>query len=347
MSHEFKESIKSDVKYCITCGCLSYKNIPGKRISSNNVNVMRIDPLVLKYSPVSLKFNPSSMNHINYIAHRKFGVLKIFEISKRFELSKVITFKAIGLMDKIYINSQNKVPIEYLEKIAFTCVLLSFQFNNYYAIETKCEKNINNFLINRRCKYRSRINDCYQYIKKVIKDAKYWQIICLKSLNYNLSDYTALDYIYLFFHLGISFSMENDYEFYNKYSNCLNILDIIVNNNNICKYNQYVVALSIININFNSEKTFSKSIFKYIYGVDFSKRKYKLCSNEILKMINEFYSLNNNNFLVNRKIINSGEKPNYIKIIEILLSYQNFINFERKNLLELNFLNNLNCTNFC
>ena len=61
MSHEFKESIKSDVKYCITCGCLSYKNIPGKRISSNNFNIMRIDPLILKYSPVSLKFNPSSM----------------------------------------------------------------------------------------------------------------------------------------------------------------------------------------------------------------------------------------------------------------------------------------------
>ena len=347
MSHEFKESIKSDVKYCITCGCLSYKNIPGKRISSNNFNIMRIDPLILKYSPVSLKFNPSSMYHINYIAHRKFGVLKIFEISKRFELSKVITFKAIGLMDKIYINNGNKMPIEYLEKISLACVLLSFQFNNYYAIETKCQKNINNALINRRCRYRSRINDCYQYIKEEIKDVKYWQIICLKSLNYNLSDYTALDYIYLFFHLGISFSLENDYEFYNKYSSCLNILDIIVNNNNICKYNQYVVALSIIYINFNSEKYFSKSIFKYIYGVDFSKRKYKFCSNEILKMINEFYCLNCNNFLFNRKIINSGEKPGYIKMIEILLSYKNFINLEEKNLLELNILNNLNRTNFC
>ena len=347
MSHEFKESIKSDVKYCITCGCLSYKNIPGKRISSDNFNIMRIDPLILKYSPVSLKFNPSSMYHINYIAHRKFGVLKIFEISKRFELSKVITFKAIGLMDKIYINNGNKMPIEYLEKISLACVLLSFQFNNYYAIETKCQKNINNALINRRCRYRSRINDCYQYIKEEIKDVKYWQIICLKSLNYNLSDYTALDYIYLFFHLGISFSLENDYEFYNKYSSCLNILDIIVNNNNICKYNQYVVALSIININFNSDKTFSKSIFKYIYGVDFSKRKYKFCSNEILKMINEFYCLNCNNFLFNRKIINSGEKPGYIKMIEILLSYKNFINLEEKNLLVLNILNNLNRTNFC
>ena len=346
MSHEFKNSIKSDVKYCIICGCLSYKNLPSKSISSTNFNVMRIDPLLLKYTPVSLKFNPNSMNHINYIAHRKFGVLKIYEISNRFELAKVITFKAIGLMDKIFINNKNSVSIEYLEKIALTCILLSFQFNNYDFIETKCEKNINNFLINGRCKYKNRIKEFHQYIKNELKNLIYWQMICLKSLNYNLSDYTALDYINLFFHLGISFSEEND-DIYIKYNNCLNILDMIINNNNICKYNQYVVALSIININFNSEKSFSKCIFKYIYGVDFNKRKYKFCSKEILKMINEFYCINYKNFFVNIKFVNSGGRPNYFKLIEILLSYNNYINIDLKNLFDLNNLNDLNCTNFC
>lgn len=347
MSHELKDSIKPDVKYCICCGCLTYKNIIGKRISSNNFNFMRIDPLILKYSPISLKFDPFSINHLNYIAHRNFGVLKIYEISNRFELSKVLIFKAIGLMDKIYINNENKISIKYLEKIALTCISLCFLFNNYYSFERKYENNLDKFLINRRYKYKNRINDCYQYIKTEIKELNYWQMICLKSLNYNLSEYTALDYIYLFFHLGISFSTENDDDFYIKYSNCINILDIIINNNNICKYNQYVVALSIININFSNEKSFSKSIFKYIYGVDFNKRKYKFCSKEILKMINEFYCLNFNNFLVNRKVVNNGDKPNYIKIIEILLSYKNNIISEMKNNLELYILNNLNCKNFC
>ena len=114
MSHEFKNSIKSDVKYCIICGCLSYKNLPSKSISSTNFNAMRIDPLLLKYTPVSLKFNPNSMNHINYIAHRKFGVLKIYEISNRFELAKVITFKAIGLMDEKPENFMS--AIKYVEE---------------------------------------------------------------------------------------------------------------------------------------------------------------------------------------------------------------------------------------
>ena len=64
-------------------------------------------------------------------------------------------------------------------------------------------------------------------------------------------------------------------------------------------------------------------------------------------MINEFYCLNYNNFLVNNKVVNSGDKPNYIKIIEILLSYKNNIISEMKNNLEFNILNDLNCTNFC
>ena len=42
-----------------------------------------------------------------------------------------------------------------------------------------------------------------------------------------------------------------------------------------------------------NSKFFNLKIFKYIYGVDFSKLKYKSCINEINKMINDFYSLPN------------------------------------------------------
>ena len=84
MSHEFKNSIKSEVKYCVNCGCLSYKNIPSKTISLSNNNILKMDPLTLKFRPISLKINPTSIYHINYIAHRKIGLSKIYEISKRF-----------------------------------------------------------------------------------------------------------------------------------------------------------------------------------------------------------------------------------------------------------------------
>ena len=319
MSHEFKNSIKSVVKYCVNCGCLSYKNIPSKTISLSNNNILKMDPLTLKFRPISLKINPTSIYHINYIAHRKIGLSKIYEISKRFELVKVITFKAIGLMDKIYLNNENQILIEYIEKIALTCVLLSFQFNNYFV----GKKNYSNSLINKILNQKNRIFECCQYIKSKIKDLMYWQIFCLKNLCFDLCEYTSFDYINLFFKLGIIFTKEN-VEIFNYYNKCINLLEIIINNNNkICNYNQYVVALSIIKINFNFEKFFNQNIFKYIYGIDFSRKKYRFCIKEINEMIINYYHLNLNIFVVNNKIINSGDKPNNLLLFENLRPYHN------------------------
>ena len=335
MSHEFKDSIKSDVKYCVNCGCLSYKNIPSKTIRSENCDILKMDPLILRYRPISLKINPTSIYHANYIAHRKIGLLKIYEISKRFDLIKVITFKAIGLMDKIYLNNENQITTEYIEKIALICILLSFQFNNYFVEKNNYnisiadfENNKNNSIINKILKHKNRIFECYQYIKTEIKDLMYWQIFCLKNLCFNLCEYNAFDYINLFFKLGILFTKEN-VDIHTYYNKCLNLLEIVINNDKICNFNQYVAALSIINIIINNEKNFSPSIFKYIYGIDFSKKKYRFCIKDIFVIINEFYHLNFKNFFVNNKIINSGVKPNNFQLIENHRPYDK--NDKRKN----------------
>ena len=337
MSHEFKDSIKSEVKYCIYCGCLSYKNIPSKTILLTDFNILKMDPLILKYRPISLKINQSSINHLNYIAHRKLGLLKIYEICKRFELVNVIKNKAIGLMDKLYLNDENEIMMEYIEKIALTCILLSFQFNNYFfdnnscnIFETDFEQNKNNSIVNKLNKHKNRIFECYEYIKHEIKDLMFWQMFCLKNLCFNLCEYTAFDYINLFFLLGIVFTKEK-FEINNYYNKCLNLLEIIINNNKICNYNQYVVALSIIYININNVKNFDQNIFKYIYRVDFSKKKYKLCIKEIYEMISEFYNLKYNIFIVNSHIINIDVKPNNIKKVEKI--YPLFKDYKRKSVL--------------
>ena len=341
MSHEFKDSIKPDVKYCVNCGCLSYKNIPSKTISFSlsNDNIFKMDTLTLKYKPISLKINLTSIHHTNYIAHRKIGLLKIYEISKRFDLIKVITFKAIGFMDKIYLNNANPILIDDIEKIALTCLLLSFQFNNYFIEKNNYynnsiadfEKNKNNSIINKISNQKNNISECYQYIKSKIKDLMYWQIFCLKNLEFNLSEYTAFDYINLFFKLGIVFTKEN-IEINNLYNKCINLIEIIINNDKICNYNQYVVALSIINMNLNMEKYFSPNIFKYIYGIDFSRKKYRFCIKEIYEMIIEFYHQNLNIFIVNNKIINTGNKPNNIQLFANLSHFHK--NDKRENLLK-------------
>ena len=150
----------------------------------------------------------------------------------------------------------------------------------------------------------------------------YWQIFCLKNLCFDLCEYTSFDYINLFFKLGIIFTKEN-VEIFNYYNKCINLLEIIINNNKICNYNQYVVALSIIKINFNFEKFFNQNIFKYIYGIDFSRKKYRFCIKEINEMIINYYHLNLNIFVVNNKIINSGDKPNNLLLFENLRPYHN------------------------
>ena len=337
MSHEYKDSIKSDIKYCINCGCLSYKNILAKNINLADINTMKLDPLILKYRPISLKLNFSSIYHMNYIAHRKFGLLKIYDISKRFNLPKSITFKAIGLMDKIYLNNENIRFIENLETISLICLVFSFQFNNYeFSKNENCK---NRSIISRKYKCKNQIYECYQYIKTEVKDLIYWEIICLKYLCFNLGEFTAFDYINLFFHLGIIFTKE-DFDISNNYKNCINLLEIIINNYNICNYNQYVIALSIIYVNFHNVKYFSNDIFKYIYGVDFTKKKYQLCLKDINKMINDIYQVNINNNAFNRSFINSGNRLNNFIILEHFSNYYINNNSEKKEQSVLNILYN-------
>jgi hypothetical protein len=339
MSHEFKDSIKSEVKYCINCGCLLYKNIPSKSISISDFNILRMDPLIQKYRPLSLKINPASIYHFNYIAHRKIGLLKIYEVSKRFELVNTIKFKAIGLMDKLYLKDENYIMVQYIEKIALTCILLSFQFNNYFfeknssnILETDFQKDKNNLIMNKIYNPKNRIFECYQYIKHELNDLMYWQMFCLKNLDFNLGEFTAFDYINLFFQLGIVFTKEK-FEIYNYYYKCLNLLGIIINNEKICNYNQYVVALSAIYINLNNEKYFDQSIFKYIYKIDFSRKKYKFCVKEIFEIISGFYHLNN--FIVYNKSININSKSDFIQIVENILLL--FKDSKRKAIMPENF----------
>ena len=74
-----------------------------------------------------------------------------------------------------------------------------------------------------------------QYIRKRVVDFRYWEIICLKYLNYDLRKSSAFDYLLLFFKLGIFF-YEEKIDVINKLNNCLNILDYVVNDKKSCNY---------------------------------------------------------------------------------------------------------------
>ena len=200
--------------------------------------------------------------------------------------------KAIGFMDQIYINNHN-TPIEYIETIAVLCLLLSIEFNYYCHnsnINSLNQNKIQNYsidfsYINNKLYSVNNIKNMHKYLMEKIDNLMYWEIFCLKKLDYNLSKYSAFDYINLFFELGIVFCKKN-IDIINIYDNCINLLEILINQYKICKYNQYIIAMSIIYIKFNNNIYFDKRTFKHIYGVDFSKQKYKSCINEIINIVN-------------------------------------------------------------
>ena len=208
MSHNFIPSIKKNVNYCTHCGCLSYKNIPSKPIfSHDNINnVINIDPLIIKYKPISLNLDLSLISHKFYAEFRSKGLSKIYFLSNKFNIDKSSIYKAIGLMDQIYLSDKN-VSIEYIEIVSSICVLLSIQFNECFTKTNKIELNrINNkhYIYENNSFYFLNNLKCLQkYLLKEIKDIMYWQTFCLQILDYNLAKFTAFDYVNLFFNLGI------------------------------------------------------------------------------------------------------------------------------------------------
>jgi hypothetical protein len=152
----------------------------------------------------------------------------------------------------------------------------------------------------------------------------------LKKINYNLSKYTSFDYIKLFFSLGIIFTNEN-IDINNIFCSCINILEIITNHYNICKYNQYVIAMSIIYIKFNNSNYFDKKIFKYIYGVNFYKEKYKTCINYINNVLKHINFLNYyESFLLNSYEINNNDLYNNINKLLNFVTNKNIIDYNNK-----------------
>lgn len=353
MSHNFVPSIKQRVNYCSHCGCLSYNNISSKGTicKSSNQYIIGFDPLIVKYKPISLKIDFSFESHNNYINNRKKGLLKIFFLSNKFNLSQMIKYKAIGLMDQIYLNNQD-VPIENIETIASICTLLTIEFNdccsnskinklnsqNYYPF--------NNSLVNIKNMPKNYLKSLYQYIKNETKNIMYWQTYCLQKIDYNLGKYSAYDYLNLFFNLGIVFTNEQ-VNFLNIYESCFNILEQLIINGQICKYNQYVIAMSLIYIQFNRTNYFDKNAFKYIYGVDFSKKKYKLCINELSIVIKDLLLVKTSNNSFNKNIC-TNKNINYYLMLHNKNEDSNDLknnNFSAKTINIVNNNSNINSNN--
>ena len=317
-SHFFVPSIKKEVSYCKKCSILSYRGNISQEMPIKMYNKFYIDPLKLKFKPVSITANYNLEFHRRYLESKIIGINKIKYLVNNFGLKSMVYYKSINFMNQIFLEKE--ISIDNIENIASLIVLLVVEFNDccfpsiaedlilendiLYHFHSKNEyqrNKKNNELINNKTNFLN----LFHYIKKNVNNYKYWEMICLRNLNYDLGKYSAYDYLILFFQLGIFFCKEkiNTLDLL-KY--CINLLDFITTDKKSCEYSQYILAMSIIKIALDNNAFFDKDVFKYIYGVDLSKKKYINCSNMIKNILNVSCNIDNsiNLFFNNQMLLN-------------------------------------------
>ena len=325
-SHIFIPSSKQGIFYCKRCQKLSYKGIISQSLTFKFNIKLNMDPLALKFIPFTKITNYKLDNHVAYIKNKTKGISNIIYLINHFGLNSMILYKAISLMDQIYL--ENEISIDNINTISTMCIFLSIQFNECCKLYNKYDYYNKNEIIfhssfgnNKLNKNKPNINGFFQYIKNNINNFKYWEVLCLKYLNYDLRKSSAYDYLLLFFRLGIIFN-EEKIDVNSKFNICLEILDYIINDSKSCNFSQYILAMSIIKVAFEFEKYFDKNIFKIIYGVDLSKKKYIDCSN-MIKNILSLKIQNNANYNNNYYLLNIIYQNNFMKNIPFMTNIIN------------------------
>ena len=291
-NHSFKDSIKKGVSYCTKCSILSFNNNISINIPLLSNNIMNLDPLLLKFKHTKSRIDYTKEFNCLYLTFRHVGINQIKKISNIFNLSKNSIYKAINYLDEIYLNYP--ISPQLIEKISSICLMLSIQFNEC------CTKKTNEDLIGFR-----------KYLK-TIKDIKNIELLCIQCLNYELCYFSSFDYLNLFFSLGFIFPNknkinQNDINITNLYFQCINILNIIIEDIRYLELDPYILSLSIIKLICSQSIYFNENIIQYIYGINLSKEKYIKCINNIkiilstLKQsfidiiyLNNFHMMNNN-----------------------------------------------------
>lgn len=329
--HVFIPSIKADIFYCKICQKLSYKGIMCQSLPLNYNPKLPIDPLSLKFIPFSCETNYKSINHKKYLERRNLGIFQINYLVNTFGLKSMVFYKAISLMDQIYLK--NEVSIDNIENISSICVLLVYKFNDSCMPFSKEDltNNDNDVIFhsynenNKINKNSENIGGLFQYIKSNVNNFIYWEVMCLNYLNYDLAKYSAYDYLILFFRLGLIFCRKN-IDLIKKLKICLQILDyLIIETISFVYYSHYILAMSIIKVVFELEKNFDKKIFKKVYGVDLSKTKYVNCSNMIKNILNSKINFNNNlknyySFLLFNNIYNNNFIQTFLNVNNIIIN---------------------------
>lgn len=224
--------------------------ISEQQISNNKLS------LVQRSNSPSILVDYSNGHHVKYLSKRRNGINNIRYLVKILNYSRLILYKAIHYMDKIYLESL--MPIELIENVSTICVLFAIQFNECCSIIS--------------------LEDLFTFVR-LIPQFNELEIQCLIALDYDLGSETPFDFINSTFSHGIVFSNENSpiFDVNNLYGQCVCFMDKFIEDDRALDFNPYILALTIIKFVCEKNPYFNLDIFQSTYDINFKHNNFAQC----------------------------------------------------------------------
>ena len=317
-----KEILRPNIKYsfCQNCGCVLLKNHDGTIYftlkPTQNKKSFDLSPIEFirhmkkkteeEYPFIYEEFNINkSDKHIKektlkslniYLNHRKMILIKLQKLMKTFNYCDISFYQTLFFLDT-YLS--HKITADMSEKV------ILYYLIGYFLCSVKIkETDI----------YEPSLDSFYDLSKGIYLSTSkiaYYEVLCLKAINYNVFSYSAYDWIMQLISNGVVFNCEVNsnneiilikghrhslVNTVNKHS--LKLLLNITGKSIFFKYSPMHIAITLIQL--TREKYIDKNMIKpklfiyliNLYGV--KQEDYKKCYEEIKDEINEMNHENEN-----------------------------------------------------
>ena len=359
-----KEILKLDIDYsfCDKCGCVLLKDA-GRNICYTLKSKQKIYPSDL--SPINIIKNMKKKTEENTPF-----IFQDYNINKADKYIIEKTLKSIQIYLKhrkfLMLNLQKLIKaFDYCDMIFYQCLFYLDTYLSHHMTEDISEKKLLYYLIGFfLCSSKFKETDSYEIpfdtffdfskgIYLTSEKIAYYEVVCLKNINYNVFVYSAYDWILQLISNGIVFNCEIDKDkeiilikghrhsvlnAINKY--CIKLLLSLTIKNMFFKYAPMYIAFSLIQI--SREKYLDKALIKSklffelvnIYGI--TPGDYMKCYEEIKEEIHlenhkipkgkESSNLNNINVNDIYEELKVAEKTGNLEIFSEKNKYDNLPN---------------------
>ena len=288
--------------FCKNCGSIMIKNTngsinytlkPKQKQIPNQTNPIDIILSMKKNTKINYpnldNLDKSSEKMNFYLINRKMILFYLQKLMKTFDFDDVVFYQCLFFMDYVF-SHQIEEGISEKEIIYYLI--------GYFLCSTKMKETDSG----------EPPLECFVKIKQntilSIKQIAYYEIFCLKSINYNIFSYSAYDWITQLIATGIVFDCEIDnknsiivfnghrHSIVNSINKCsLKMLLNLTLSNVFLKFSPMHIAFSIIHIareklldpNLINNKLYNKLI--NLYGINF--KEYKKCYEELKSQLND------------------------------------------------------------